>query len=81
VTTTHSTAVDEYCGRLRRSGWPFGWCSVAGPGGTERVLVDGTNRENALRTWAATLAEALRLACDQARAVGTLAPAAERVRD
>jgi hypothetical protein len=41
-------------------------------------LVDGTNGENALSAEATTLAEALRLACDQARAVGMLAPAGER---
>jgi hypothetical protein len=74
------TAVDQRCDRLRRSGWSFGWCSVAGPGGGERFLLDGTNGENALRTEGATLAEALRLACGQARAVGMLAPAAERER-
>jgi len=68
-------AVDECCDRLRRAGWSFGWCSVARPGEGERILVDGTNGENALGVEAATLAEALRLACGQARAVGTLAPA------
>jgi hypothetical protein len=74
------TEVDEYCDRLRRSGWSFGWCSVAGPGGAEHFLVDGHNGENALRAEAATLAEALRLACGQARAVGMLAPAAVSAR-
>jgi hypothetical protein len=69
------TAVDECCDRLRRSGWSFGWCSVAGPEG-ERFLVDKHNGENALHAEAATLGEALRLACGQARAVGMLAPAA-----
>ena len=69
-------AVDECCDRLRRAGWSFGWCSVARPGEGERILVDGTNGENALGVEAATLAEALRLACGQARAVGMLAPAA-----
>ena len=71
----HPTPVDECCDRLRRAGWSFGWCSVARPGGGERILVDGTNGENALGVEAATLAEALWLACGQARAVGTLAPA------
>ena len=56
---------DECCDRLRRAGWPFGWCSVARPGEGERFWVDGTNGENALRSEAATLAEALRLACGQ----------------
>ncbi len=51
---------------------------MAGPGGGERYLVDGTNGGNALRGEAATLAEALRLACGQARAVGLLAPGAVR---
>ena len=76
----HPTPVDECCDRLRRAGWSFGWCSVARPGEGERILVDGTNGENALGVEAATLAEALRLACGQARAIGTLAPAAERER-
>jgi hypothetical protein len=66
--------VDECCDRLRRPGWSFGWCSVARPGAGELFLVDGTNGENALRAEAATLAEALRLACGQARAVSKLAP-------
>ena len=69
----HPTAVYECCDRLRSSGWSFGWCSVEAPGGGERFLVDGTNGENALRAEAPTLAEALRLACTQARAVGMLA--------
>jgi hypothetical protein len=73
------TQVDECCDRLRRSGWSFGWCAVAGTEG-ERSLVDGINGENALPAEGPTLAEALRLACGQARAVGMLAPAAERER-
>jgi hypothetical protein len=76
---TAAPSVDECCG-LRRAGWSFGWCSVAGPGGAECFLVDGTNGENALRAEAATLAEALRLACGQARAVGMLATVAARER-
>jgi hypothetical protein len=59
---------DECCDRLRRAGWSFGWCAVAGPGKGERFLVDGTNGENALGAEAGALAEALRLACGQARA-------------
>jgi hypothetical protein len=74
----HPTEVDECCDRLRRSGWSFGWCTVEAPGAGERFLVDGTNGENALSAEAATLAEALRLACGQARAVGMLAPTAFR---
>jgi hypothetical protein len=58
------TEVDECCDRLRRSGWSFGWCSVARPGEGESWLVDGHNGENALRAEARTLAEALRLACE-----------------
>lgn len=73
----YPTAVDECCDRLGRAGWSFGWCSVAAPGG-ESFLVDGTNGGNALRADGPTLAEALRLACGQARAVGMLAPAAGR---
>jgi hypothetical protein len=52
---------------------------VEAPGGAERILVDGTNGENALSAEEATLAEALRLACGQARAVGMLAPSAYAV--
>jgi hypothetical protein len=47
---------------------------------TAGVRGHGHNGENALRAEAATLAEALQLACGQARAVGMLAPAAERKR-
>jgi hypothetical protein len=72
----HPTEVDECCDRLRRAGWSFGWCSLAAPGRAERWVVDGTNGENGLRTEGRTLAAALRLACEQARAVGMLAPAA-----
>jgi hypothetical protein len=50
---------------------------VARLGEGERFPVDGTNGENALRAEAATLAEALRLACGQARMVGMLAPLRE----
>jgi hypothetical protein len=61
-----ATTVDECCDRLSRAGWSFGWCSVARPGGAERWLVDGANGENILRTEGTPLAEALRLACEQA---------------
>jgi hypothetical protein len=45
----------------------------------QRSLPAGThNGENALSAEGSTLAEALRLACGQARAVGMLAPAGER---
>ena len=44
---------------------------------TAGVRGHGHNGENALPAEAATLAEALRLACGQARAVGLLAPAAD----
>ena len=67
--------VDESFDRLRRAGW-----SVGGYGTAALQVVSGSNGENVLRTEAATLAEALRLACGQARAVGMLAPAAERKR-
>ena len=70
------TEVDDCCDRLRRSGWSFGWRSVSAPGRAERWLVDGANGENVIRAEGVTLAEALRLACGQARAVGMLAPAA-----
>jgi hypothetical protein len=61
--------VDESFDRLRRAGW-----SVGGYGTAALQVVSGSNGENVLRTEAATLAEALRLACGQARAVGRLAP-------
>jgi hypothetical protein len=73
------TEVDECCDHLRRAGWSFGWCTEAKPGGAERWFVDGANGEYALRSEAATLAEALRLACEQARAVGMLAPPTRRL--
>ncbi|HZY83621.1 MAG TPA: hypothetical protein VFE78_02210 [Gemmataceae bacterium] len=60
---SYATPVDECCDRLRRAGWSFGWCSVARLAGGEHFQVDGTNGENASHTEAATLAEALRLAC------------------
>jgi hypothetical protein len=78
---TAARPVDECCDRLRRYGWSFGWCSVVRPGEGERWLVDGRNGENALRAEGATLAEALRLACGQARAVGMLAPPTRRTRN
>jgi hypothetical protein len=74
---TFPITVDDCCDRLRRAGWSFGWCSVAAPGGAEHFLVDGTNGENVIRAEGRALAEALRLACGQARAVGMLAPAAD----
>jgi hypothetical protein len=67
---TFTRSVEDCCDRLRRAGWPFGWYSVEASGGGERILVDGTNGENAIRAEGPTLAEALRLACGQARAVG-----------
>jgi hypothetical protein len=59
-------------GRLKRAGWSVGHAAfgAASQG-------DGTNGENVLLASAATLEEAYRLACVQARAVGMLAPARE----
>jgi hypothetical protein len=64
--------IDECLSRLHRAGWCVGHAAF---GATWQV--DGTNRENALLARGATLEEAYRLACDQARAVRMLAPARE----
>jgi hypothetical protein len=61
---------DDDLGRLHRAGWSVGHAAF---GATWQV--DGTNGENALLARGATLEEAYRLACVQARAVGMLAPA------
>jgi hypothetical protein len=62
--------IDECLDRLKRAGWGVGHAAF---GATWQV--GGTNGENALIARAATLEEAYRLACAQARAVGMLAPA------
>ena len=64
--------IDECLDRLHRAGWGVGHAAF---GATWQV--DGTNGENVLIACAATLEEAYRLACAQARAVGMLAPARE----
>jgi hypothetical protein len=62
--------IDECLDRLHRAGWSVGHAAF---GATWQV--DGANGENGLLAHAATLEEAYRLACVQARAVGMLAPA------
>ena len=64
--------IDECLDRLHRAGW--GVCHAAF-GATWQV--DGTNGEDVLHAHAATLEEAYRRACIQAREVGMLAPARE----
>jgi hypothetical protein len=64
--------IDDCLDRLKRAGWGVGHAAF---GATWQV--DGTNGENALLARGATLEEAYRLACVQARAVGMLAPARE----
>ena len=63
-------AVDESRDRLRRAGWSVGEAAF-GPA----WVVSGTNGENRLHATGATQAEAWWRACEQARAVGMLAPA------
>jgi hypothetical protein len=68
-------SIDDCLGRLQRAVWSVGHAAF---GATWQV--DGTNGENALLASAATLEEAYRLACVQARGVGMLAPAREEWR-
>jgi hypothetical protein len=62
-------SVDECLDRLRRAGW-----SVGETGGATRWIVSGHNGENAIKTEGRTQSEAWWRACEQARAVGMLAP-------
>ena len=64
--------IDDCLDRLHRAGWSVGHAAF---GATWQV--DGSNGENVLIALVATLEEAYRLACIQARAVGMLAPARE----
>jgi hypothetical protein len=59
--------------RLHRAGWSVGEVATAGG----KVLVTGTNGENAVSASGATPDEAWHSACQQAVAVGMLAPAEE----
>jgi hypothetical protein len=61
---------DESLDRLRRAGW-----SVGDVGTATRWLVSGTNGENVLFAEGRSRAEAWHRACEQAAAVGMLAPA------
>jgi hypothetical protein len=61
--------VDECLDRLRRAGW-----SIGETGSATRWIVTGHNGENAIKAKGATQAEAWWRACEQARAVGMLAP-------
>src|SRR5919199_6312536 len=70
MTAPSYPAVDESRERLHRAGWSVGE-AVFGPAWS----VTGTNGENRLHATGATQAEAWWRACEQARAVGLLAPA------
>ena len=72
MTTPDYPSVDESLDRLRRAGW-----SVGDVGTAEVWLVTGTNGENVVHALGRTQAEAWWRACEQARAVGMLAPARE----
>jgi hypothetical protein len=61
--------VDESRGRLHRAGWSVGEIATA-----TRWLVTGTNGENQSKAEAPGQAEAWGRACEQAAAVGMLAP-------
>jgi hypothetical protein len=61
---------EESRDRLHRAGWSVG--DVGTVSGSS--LVSGTNGENAIRAWGATPDEAWWRACEQATAVGMLAP-------
>jgi hypothetical protein len=66
----HLPGVDESRDCLHRAGWSVGEIATA-----TRWLVFGTNGENQLLAEAAGQAEAWHRACEQAAAVGMLAPA------
>jgi hypothetical protein len=63
-------SADESFDRLRRDDW-----SVGDTGWGSGWFVTGTNGENAIRAAGRTREEAWWRACEQARAVGMLAPA------
>ena len=63
-------SVDESFDRLHRAGWSAGDAATGGG-----WLVCGSNGENLLEARGRTQAEAWWRACEQARAVGMLAPA------
>ena len=67
--------IAECLDRLHRAGWSVGHAAF---GATWQV--NGVNGENLLLAGAATLEEAYRLACVQARAVGMLAAARQEWR-
>jgi hypothetical protein len=62
-------AVDESRARLHAAGWSVGDVGTAGG-----WFVSGTSGENAVRSQGRTQAEAWHRACEQAAAVGMLAP-------
>jgi hypothetical protein len=64
-----SPPVDESRDRLHRAGWPVGEATPA-----TRWQVSGRNEENRVEASGRTQAEAWHRACEQARAVGMLAP-------
>jgi hypothetical protein len=67
--------VDESIDRLHRAGW-----SIGDVGTATRWLVSGTNGENLIRAEGKSRAEAWWRACEQAAAVGMLAPPREGAR-
>jgi hypothetical protein len=71
VTVPTYPAVDESRARLHAGGW-----SVGEVGTADGWLVSGTNGENAVSARGQTQAEAWHRACEQAAAVGMLAPPA-----
>ena len=72
MNTPHYPAVTESLDRLRRAGWSIGEAATAAG-----WLVTGSNGENVIHAEGRTQAEAWWRACEQARAVGMLAPTRE----
>ena len=71
--------VDESLDRLRRAGWSVG-DTAFGPPHARVWQVTGTNGENAVVAYGRFQAAAWWGACEQARAVGMLAPPQPRER-
>jgi hypothetical protein len=70
---TRYSPAEESRDRLHRAGWYVGDVGTSGGG----WLVTGTNGESALKAWGSTSAEAWYRACQEAVALGMLAPVAE----
>jgi hypothetical protein len=65
--------IDDCLAQLLASGWSVGDTAFTTETRELVWLVWGTNGENVIRAEGPTQAEAWRMACDQARAVGMLA--------